>query len=97
MKDAFVLKGSGDNNVPFAQVIPFNVFPNPATDVLHISGLEHIEQSSYRIYNPQGQVVKTGLFDNTSNSIMVSSLRTGYYILHIGSPANLQSVGFIKK
>lgn len=57
-----------------------NIYPNPATDYLNISGLENT--AYYEIIDINGRVVQTG---NTGNYLALNSFPTGLYILHIGN------------
>ena len=54
-----------------------SVYPNPASDIVHIDGVEATE---IRVYNVNGQLLKTV---NGSNEIMVSDLPAGTYLLRV--------------
>ena len=54
-----------------------SIYPNPASDIVHIDGVEATE---IRVYNVNGQLLKTV---NGSNEIMVSDLPAGTYLLRI--------------
>jgi hypothetical protein len=56
-----------------------SIYPNPATDIVHIDGVETAE---VRVYNVAGQLLKTV---NGSNEIVVSDLPSGIYLLRITS------------
>jgi hypothetical protein len=58
------------------------IYPNPAVVYLTVSNSE--ENSSYRIYDLQGRVWQQGMLDST-NSIGLSSLPKGLYILSIAN------------
>jgi len=53
------------------------VWPNPATETVHIEGSEVAE---VQVYNAMGQLVKTV---QGSNEINVSSLAEGFYLLRV--------------
>lgn len=55
------------------------IYPNPASDFIHIDGIEAAE---VHIYNVVGQLVKTV---NSTNEIQVSDLPNGTYLLRITS------------
>jgi len=57
-----------------------NIYPNPATDYLMISGLQNT--AGYEILDMNGKVVQSG---NTANYLGLNSFPGGMYILHIGS------------
>jgi hypothetical protein len=55
------------------------VYPNPATDLVHIQGIEAAE---IQVFNTLGQLVKTV---QGSNEVNVSELQAGNYLLKITS------------
>jgi chitodextrinase len=58
----------------------FKLYPNPTKNVLNVQLTTTVE-NSFRIINSIGQVVKTGKLK--TNSIEVSQLKTGVYLLEI--------------
>lgn len=56
-----------------------SIYPNPATDLVHIDG---VEVSEVRVYNVTGQLLKTV---RGCNEITVSDLPAGIYLLRITS------------
>ena len=71
----------------------FNVYPNPATDVLHVSKVS--DKATYKIHNAAGQLVDAGTISR--NQINVSKLVTGNYIITVKDKDYNGSVKFIKK
>lgn len=69
------------------------VYPNPASDVLHIEGLE--SSFVYHIYNVNGAEVLSGEFTGDS-SIDIKELESGNYILYL-SDGEYKSVRSIIK
>jgi hypothetical protein len=62
----------------------FSVFPNPTTDVLHITSEQVFDQGN--IYSLDGKLVKTiSEHELASKSITVSMLTNGTYFLHMMS------------
>jgi hypothetical protein len=55
------------------------VYPNPAEDKLQVKGLA--SEISYRLYNSIGGVVMKGGLSSWSNTINISELAGGYYVL----------------
>ena len=51
-------------------------YPNPATDIVHVEG---VEVSEVQVFNAMGQLVKT---IKDSNDINVSDLENGQYLFH---------------
>ncbi|CAM3579468.1 hypothetical protein FSS13T_23950 [Flavobacterium saliperosum S13] len=74
--------------------LSFKVYPNPVKDgTLYFTDVE--SSASYRIYNLMGQQVKNGNTDN--NSINVSTLKSGIYIIDISDGTSVGSKRFIKE
>ncbi len=69
--------------------IGLKVFPNPAGDLITISGLEN--DVDYRIYNMIGQSIRIGR--TSSAQVPVVDLEPGYYLLRIAE----RSTKFIKQ
>jgi hypothetical protein len=61
-----------------------SISPNPASAVLNIILPESVKQSDYKIYNPLGQVVKTGKI-NTRESIELNDLVKGFYFIQFSN------------
>ena len=53
------------------------VYPNPATDVVHIQGVDAVE---VQVFNALGQLVRTA---KGTNEVGVSDLPSGTYLFHI--------------
>jgi hypothetical protein len=61
-----------------------SVFPNPADDKINIMYDYNLKAGNYMVVNALGETVKQGLFSiESSETIDVSSLNSGYYILLI--------------
>lgn len=75
--------------------VSFNVlriYPNPAKDVIHISNLE--KESAYTVTDMTGKTILTG---NAMESIDVSSLNPGMYVLYIANTGMTSSAKFVKE
>ncbi len=70
---------------PAAKTSVFNVFPNPSTDVIYVTGKGNVEKGvTINILNTAGQVVKTEYHDTFMYSrIDLSSLPSGVYTISI--------------
>lgn len=82
-----VIPDSETNSVK-SGVNDFIVYPNPVTDILHITGAH--KQSAYMVYNNRGDLLLKG----RGNTINVSTLHPGVYILLIN---NKFKIKFIKE
>ena len=68
-----------------------NVYPNPATDMLHIDG-SNIQSVS--LYNLQGQCVMTE--SGNVNELSISNLSRGMYILKVTTDNGVRSIKISK-
>jgi chitodextrinase len=74
--------------------ILFNLYPNPVNgDVLNISNLD--KASEYTIFNMIGQQVGKGKIEN--DSVNVSSLTSGTYLIQVSNENGATSKRFIKQ
>jgi chitodextrinase len=74
--------------------IAFNLYPNPVNgDVLNISNLD--TASEYTIFNMMGQQVGKGKIEN--DSVNVSSLTSGTYLIQVSNENGATSKRFIKQ
>ncbi len=71
----------------------FNVYPNPASDVLNI--MKSSDKATFEIYNTVGQLMKTGRIEK--NQVKVSELSEGIYIIKIQDGILSENIKFIKK
>lgn len=63
----------------------FNVYPNPATNVVNISSFLDEKIEKVIVYSMTGMVVLSGSINNTTGSFDVSSLSSGIYTLLIST------------
>lgn len=59
-----------------------NVYPNPATDALYISG---VENGTYSLLNITGKEVSNGAISSSRNKISVANYPAGLYLIKITS------------
>jgi hypothetical protein len=59
------------------------VYPNPARDVIKIKAPN---SAKYNLLSTEGMVIETGIFQEGENTIVISELRKGVYLLHIHQP-----------
>lgn len=79
--------------------IQFNIYPNPTTNILNIQTEEILpENTTAIVYDVTGKrVLQTPLINSNINSINVSNLNSGVYILQIDGSNLSHSYKFIKK
>lgn len=64
--------------------LEFNVFPNPADDVLNISlKNERLSQSSFRLFNSLGQTFESGMIIGERHQLSIGHLAPGVYFMEI--------------
>ena len=64
----------------------FNIYPNPATDILTITSTKTIEQ--FEIYNALGEKVITILPNAKTTTFYVADFKSGIYFVRISSEGN---------
>ena len=69
-----------------------SLYPNPAQNNLHISS--PVEWISYSISNIQGAIIQQGNFENT---IDISILKHGIYVIQVKNGTTYETVKFIKQ
>ena len=75
----------------------FNLYPNPANDVLSIATKSEIRIKSISIYNILGQLVVAIPNAENLSKVGVSKLRAGNYIMRIKTEKGFSAEKFIKK
>lgn len=73
----------------------FNIYPNPVSTILNLEFINEIEINSIDIYNALGQIVM--IIDDISNTVDVSSLKTGTYFIKINTNVGTSNSKFLKK
>ena len=68
-----------------------NVYPNPSSDFIKITGLSRIE--NFKIYSSSGKVIERGSISNKS-IINIENLSKGLYFLKLN---DRNSIKFLKK
>ncbi len=71
------------------------LYPNPTKDILNFTLSESISATAYEIYNLLGEKVSYG--DLNTNSIAVSNLANGVYIVKINTSEGVLTEKFIKE
>ncbi|WP_395046236.1 M4 family metallopeptidase [Flavobacterium sp.] len=77
-----------------AEVLSFNLYPNPVENVLNVSMIDN-RKATYRIYSMIGQEVKSGSLNE--NEISVSNLESGLYIFEVNDGEKTITKKFVKK
>ena len=72
------------------------IFPNPVGNMLHIHLTEIVEDSNLTIYNVLGKIVLNQKINTTVNSVDVSSMASGLYLLSIQTKNSSKTFKFIK-
>lgn len=64
----------------------YEVYPNPATDLLHVRGLRTTQKPlHYSLYDTQGSMIKQGRSNTDNFDIDIRRLQPGTYILRIAN------------
>lgn len=75
----------------------FNLYPNPAAEVLNIQSEEYIKKESIKVYNTAGQLIKYLLNAEAISSIDISNFVPGIYFISIQTEKGTYKSKFIKK
>lgn len=76
----------------------FNVYPNPATDVVTITNTESIGIDKITVTDINGRIVKTNNYNQQAEiQLNVSNLNAGVYILNVSTKEGTATKKFIKK
>lgn len=63
--------------------VSFEVFPNPATEIINITNLDTYGVKNIHIFNAEGKAVHTVFTENESVSINLSNLNAGIYFIKV--------------
>lgn len=85
-----IVSSGKNDDVPIAADI--RLYPNPATDVLHVDGIGNVR---YRIVNMMGQEVARG--ETGDGSIVVVGIAAGQYLVELVKETTTVVKRFIKK
>ena len=72
----------------------FVITPNPTSDWLTIQ-MDYITSAYYQLFSTDGKLVLEGTINGSQNTIDVSSLNTGMYIVKLNTNTNTQSLNVI--
>lgn len=76
----------------------FNVFPNPATNVVNITNTDNLFVEKATVYDIAGKEIKNQRFTNETNiQLNVENLATGTYVLHLQTNEGLAVKKLVKK
>jgi subtilisin family serine protease len=84
--DAFTLMtGCSASGIHELNNLTFDVYPNPANNVLQISNANSNKNTSVSIYNCTGAIVYAGILDANNKTIETSALTPGLYLIKLTS------------
>lgn len=72
-----------------------SVYPNPTNGILTVSNIS--KETSFTIFTASGQVVLKGIVSNTVDTIDLSKVENGIYILQLNQSEANQTVRIVKK
>ena len=80
-----------------AEETMFRIYPNPATDVIHIEGLENGSHQLF-VYDMLGKVVASAMVSDNVTDINISHLPEGVYVVKfIGETGQTNILKICKK
>jgi len=71
------------NGIEVTPNTSFIIYPNPASDIIKINIPSKHDFDGFKVYNPQGQLVKSESMNNFGGIISVKDLANGVYFLEI--------------
>ncbi len=72
----------------------FNIYPNPANEILHINTSQSIVDAEYKIYDLTGRIIQNG--NILGESISIKNLSAQIYVLQIIDGKNSEFKNFVK-
>jgi hypothetical protein len=79
------------------EIFDFSVYPNPVTDVLNIIGSGDSFISSVEIYDINGRLVKSSMFNTVEAQLNTSDLSAGVYSVKISSDLGVSTKKIVKQ
>ena len=75
--------------------LQYAVYPNPASDVINVVGINTARVVNYKLYAIDGKQIKAGIVENTQ--INLSDLSNGLYLLQLESEGKIETKKISKK
>ena len=96
---------SAQNTVPVVTVgvnavlsNSFNLYPNPATNIVHITNGENMLVQQIAVYDTAGKLITTENYNNkTEIQLNVENLASGTYLLHLKTAEGIAVKKLVKK
>ncbi len=85
---------SSENDVK--RVITFDIYPNPANEVLHIIIYDETTSGSLQILDISGRTIYKGMIDQTVFSLDINHLPSGIYFIRLDTPNRQEIKRFTK-
>ena len=85
---------NGQNSIVEKSKSEFAIYPNPANDYLIIES--DLENAKVEIYNLNGVLIYTGIFNNNSKYVNISDYSAGLYFVKIINDKETKTLKFIK-
>jgi hypothetical protein len=87
--------GSSPLSIKSENEVSFNIYPNPTSDIINLNNINNLTNYSVKLYDIYGKLIINDL--RNVNSIDISNLSKGQYLLNITSEDKIQSEIIIKK
>src|SRR5690606_23589009 len=76
----------------------FNLYPNPATNVVNITNNENMFVKEVTVYDTTGKLISTQNYNNeTEIQLNVENLASGTYLLHLQTAQGIAVKKMVKK
>lgn len=90
---ALVIAEASSSSVVSLNTNKLTVYPNPATNVINLAGIE--AGSEISIYNLSGQLVKQEVLNSVKEQVDISAMPMGTYVLSVNSGDEVQVKSFV--
>jgi hypothetical protein len=94
--DKLVVLTSTPNAINTINIKEVRVYPNPVHDVLYVDGLLNEQIVSIQVFNRQGVLMPTPWYTNKPNSLQVSALMPGNYLVQLQTKKGMYKASFVK-
>ena len=97
------IKISAVNTLPTLYIIDldaskFNLYPNPATNIVNINNSENMSVKQIEIYDLAGKLINTQNFNNEADiQLNIETFTSGTYLLYLHTDEGTAIKKFIKK
>lgn len=92
------INATNESTIAFQKPLPISIFPNPASTIMNMTGLDPATIATIKIIDNQGRAISSEKAEKIkSKTIDVSKLKPGIYFIQIMQNNKVNTVKFIKR